>query len=67
MHNIFMPDRATLVELHIDGSGANQHFHNLAHWQGRQYVAKTSRNPIDVGDLYRTIEGLVKGMDLRKY
>jgi hypothetical protein len=32
MHNVFMRDRAALVEVFIDGSGANKHFHNLARW-----------------------------------
>ena len=64
MHNIFMPDRAVLVELHIDGSGSNQHFHNLAKWQGRKYVAKNSRNPIDVTDLASTVVSIVEAMDI---
>ena len=64
MHNIFMPDRAVLVELHIDGSGSNQHFHNLANWQGRKYVAKNSRNPIDVTDLANTVVSIVEAMDI---
>ena len=37
VHNIFMRDRAVLVELSIDGSGGNRHFHNLAYWYGRTY------------------------------
>jgi capsular polysaccharide biosynthesis protein len=32
MHNIFMRDRATLIELFVDGSSVNRHFHNLANW-----------------------------------
>lgn len=67
MHNIFMPDRAVLVELHIDGSGANQHFHNLARWQGRKYIARTMNNPIDTSDLARTISGVIESMDLNSH
>ena len=40
MHNIFMPDRATLIELFIDGSSANRHFHNLAYWSGHNYIVR---------------------------
>ena len=40
MHNIFMRDRAALVELFVDGSANNRHFHNLAHWFGRSYEGK---------------------------
>ena len=67
MHNIFMPDRAVLIELHIDGSGANQHFHNLARWQGRKYIAKAMGNPIGVHDLESTVVGAIESMDIRSY
>ena len=36
-HNVFMPRRAQLVELFVDGSSANRHFHNLATWAGHGY------------------------------
>lgn len=90
MHNIFMPDRAVLVELHVDNSGeavslmyahaltltlvvsgtragANQHFHNLAHWQGRKYVTRTMGNPIDVSQLTKTIAQVVEDIDLKTF
>jgi len=67
MHNIFMPDRAVLIELHIDGSNANQHFHNLARWQGRKYIAKVMKNPIDTNDLTSTISAVIGSMDLNSH
>jgi len=67
LHNIFMPDRATLVELHVDNSGANQHFHNLARWQGRKYVAKTMSNPLDIIELTKTITQVVENIDVGSY
>ena len=67
MHNIFMPDRAVLIELHIDNSAANQHFHNLAHWQGRKYVTKTMRNPMNTDDLGRMVSEAIESVDIRAY
>lgn len=67
MHNIYMPDRAVLMELHIDNSGANQHFHNLARWQGRQYKSLTMGNPIDVGALTDAVSKAVESIDVSKY
>jgi len=67
MHNIFMPDRAVLIELHIDNSAANQHFHNLAKWQGRKYMTKTMRNPINVKELKSTVSEAVESIDIHKY
>lgn len=67
MHNVFMPDRAVLVELHIDNSAANQHFHNLARWQGRKYLTQTMRNPVDVHALTDLVAGAVESIDISKY
>ena len=67
MHNIFMPDRAVLVELHIDNSAANQHFHNLAHWQGRKYMTKTMRNPVDVHSVTSLVADAVEAVDVASY
>ena len=67
MHNIFMPDRATLIELHIDGSGANQHFHNLARWQGRTYQSKHVQNPLPVRDIVDTVIKAVEAIDINSY
>jgi len=35
-HQMFMPDRSELIELFPGVSEANQHFHNMAEWRGRQ-------------------------------
>jgi len=67
MHNIFMPDRGVLVELHIDNSAANQHFHNLARWQGRQYITQTMRNPVDVNSLTALVAKAVESVDIASY
>jgi hypothetical protein len=85
MHNIFMPDRGTLIELHVDNSGqfllevriftvyfslsvpnsgANQHFHNLARWQGRKYISRTMSNPIDINELVRVVSRAVEDIDI---
>lgn len=63
MHNIFMPDRAVLVELHIDGSGANNHFHNLARWQGRTYMTATLQNPIPPDQLTALVSKAVRSLN----
>ena len=67
MHNIFMPDRGTLIELHIDGSGANQHFHNLARWQGRRYESKSMRNPLPIGELVSTVSAAIEALKITEY
>ncbi|KAJ1452049.1 hypothetical protein M885DRAFT_528080 [Pelagophyceae sp. CCMP2097] len=64
MHNIFMPDRAALVELFIDGSSANRHFHNLARWQGRRYAGQSMANPIPPDKLVNMIAEVVGKLDL---
>jgi capsular polysaccharide biosynthesis protein len=43
MHNVFMPDRGSLVELFVDGSSANRHFHNLATWAVRKNKRKKKK------------------------
>lgn len=66
LHNIFMPDRAALVELFIDGSSANRHFHNLARWQGRAYYGSAFSNPVNAPQLVAVVAGAVAGLDLSK-
>ena len=66
MHNIFMPDRAALVELFIDGSSANRHFHNLARWQGRSYYGSAFSNPVRAQQLVSVVAGAVSSLDLSK-
>ena len=67
MHNIFMPDRATLIELFIDGSGANRHFSNLAHWYGRNYEGVSSENPVDVRNIVNIVRSVINSMNLNTY
>ncbi|KAH8048101.1 hypothetical protein JL722_12698 [Aureococcus anophagefferens] len=66
MHNIFMPDRAALVERFIDGSSANRHFHNLANWQGRQYHSASLANPVPTGQLLSLVAAAISALDLSK-
>lgn len=67
MHNIFMRDRAVLVELSVDGSGGLRHFHNLAHWYGRKYVNLVPSNPVRVETLYTEILDIIAEIDIDKY
>ena len=66
LHNIFMPDRAALVELFIDGSSANRHFHNLARWQGRSYYGQAFSNPVRAQQVVSVVAGAVASLDLSK-
>ena len=67
MHNIFMRDRAILIELSIDGSGANRHFHNLANWYGRKYFDLMPNNPINVGELKSRVRDAISQVNIDKY
>lgn len=67
MHNIFMRDRAVLIELFVDGSQANKHFHNLARWFGRDYVGKSMPNPVPVQEVVSIVRGKIAAMDLNSY
>ena len=67
MHNIFMRDRAVLMELFVDGSGANRHFHNLASWFGRKYVDVSSNNPVNIADIVNRVRTVVSEMNLDSY
>jgi len=67
MHNIFMRDRATLIELSVDGSGGLRHFYNLANWYGRKYVGLNVNNPIDIPSLMSTIVQTIEETDLSQY
>ena len=66
MHNIFMPDRAALIELFVDGSAANRHFHNLAFWAGHAYTGESQSNPIKTEKLAGLATGHVAELDLSK-
>jgi hypothetical protein len=64
MHNVFMPDRAALIELFVDGSSANRHFHNLAFWRGHDYQGEPQSNPLNVGNVVRMAKSAVSRLDL---
>ena len=44
-HLLFLPDWGCVVEAHIDGSGTNLHFANLAAWRGLAYGSVSVSNP----------------------
>lgn len=67
MHNIFMRDRAVLMELSIDGSGIQRHFHNLARWYGRTYYGINCNNPINVNSLRIDIVRAIEAIKLDSY
>lgn len=64
MHNIFMPDRAALVELFVDGSSANRHFHNLATWAGHHYQGNAMSNPVNTNALTKLATSAVSSLAL---
>jgi hypothetical protein len=67
MHNILMRDRASLLELFVDGSGANRHFHNLATWYGRKYEGISISNPVNIPQLLDAVRRHVNSIDLNTY
>jgi hypothetical protein len=67
MHNIFMSDRAALIELFIDGSSANRHFHNLAFWFGRKYEGIGMTNPINTHELLDIVKRTIQDIDINSY
>ena len=64
--DVLISAQAALVELFVDGSSANRHFHNLAKWQGRQYHSKSLANPIPTGQLAELVAGAIAKPDLSK-
>lgn len=67
MHNIFMRDRAALIELFVDGSSVNRHFHNLAFWYGRKYRGVSVTNPIRIPELLSIVKSTIESIDVTKY
>ena len=50
-HQMFLGDDARVIELFIDGSSPNRHFHNMARWRGRtggMYQGVVMPNPVPV-------------------
>jgi hypothetical protein len=67
MHNIFMRDRAVLMEIHVDGSEENRHFHNLAHWFGRTYYDVPATNPVNVNEIVGKVRAAIQSIDINSY
>jgi hypothetical protein len=67
MHNVFMRDRGVLVEIAVDGSGVNRHFHNLAHWYGRPYHSLSESNPLNIASVIEKVRSVIRSIDISKY
>ncbi|KAJ6551746.1 hypothetical protein B0H19DRAFT_1158756 [Mycena capillaripes] len=58
---LFMPTgRASVVELVTTGASGNQHFHNMAHMMGNQYMRVDVQKTVDVGAVVRAVRGVVE-------
>lgn len=66
-HSAFMRDRARLVELFVDGSGGNRHFHNMAFWYGRGYHELSCSNPVDIQSVKMTLNAAIDAVDINRY
>ena len=58
---------ASLLELFIDGSEQNRHFHNLAMWYGRAYTGIGISNPIEVGQMVDEVVKAINNIRLNTY
>ena len=65
MHSLFMRDRATLIELFVDGSSANRHFHNMAWWYGRPYESVDTTN--DMSRIVTVTRKVINSMNIDAY
>ena len=59
--------RGALVELSVDGSGSQRHFHNLAHWAGKAYYNPQCANPVDVQSVMSVVRHAIDQMNLEGY
>lgn len=66
-HCVFLRDRGIVIELPINGAGANRHFHNLAHWSGHAYIQGPDSNPVSVEALTSLVHNAVEKVDLSRY
>ena len=66
-HSLYMPDRGVLIELNIDGTSGRRHFHNMARWHGRPYIAGRTENPVDVRALVDTVREAARKLDVARY
>lgn len=67
MHSVFLRDRGHLIELSIDGSGVNRHFHNLALWAGKRYSGEAIENPINIPRLLDMVRRAILLVPLDQY
>jgi hypothetical protein len=67
MHCVFLRERGVVIELQIDGSGANKHFYNLARWSGHRYMNGPNENPVQTGQLVNLIKNAVESINLDAY
>ena len=57
-HTVFMPDRAHLVEIFVDGSTGLVHFNNMHSWrhsQKKYHPIQNSNNPVDVELVFKKV------------
>ncbi|KAJ7023080.1 hypothetical protein C8F04DRAFT_1240383 [Mycena alexandri] len=59
--SLFLPTgRASVVELVTTGAQGNNHFHNMAHMLGMQYVRVDVRKTVDVAAVVRAVREVVE-------
>ncbi|KAJ1476543.1 hypothetical protein T484DRAFT_1824446 [Baffinella frigidus] len=69
-HNIFMSDRAFLIEIFIDGSTSLKHFNNLCTWRrgrGNYLSIDNSPNPVKVDMVFAKVVEAINKIDPKTY
>eukprot|EP00802_Teleaulax_amphioxeia_P006779 Tamp_06784.p1 GENE.Tamp_06784~~Tamp_06784.p1 ORF type:complete len:683 (-),score=140.00 Tamp_06784:274-2322(-) len=69
-HQMFLPDRARVIELFVDGSSANRHFHNMARWRGRSgdmYQGVDVDNPVPISKVEEIVLKTVTRLDVKSH
>lgn len=66
-HSAFMRDRARLVELFVDRSQANRHFHNFAAWYGRGYHQVNTPNPVNIEAVIGAVRDAIAAVNINEY
>ena len=64
---MFLRDRGALVELFVDGSSPNRHFHNIASWYGRKYYQLIVSNPVEIEQVLGILRQAVSELDIHAY
>eukprot|EP00981_Chlorochromonas_danica_P007801 scaffold1884_cov343-Ochromonas_danica.AAC.18 len=67
MHSVFIRGRGQLIELFVDGSSVNRHFHNLALWAGKRYHGESIENPVNVRRLLGLVRQAIDRIPLNQY